>query len=241
MTVLVGLNLGTHVVVISDTRSMSVNPMPGQKIFKNNRRKRHLSVNSATVYGGIERISKDVAGLIRYQSVKSYKCFEVVIDFLKGLPSTTETDIGYFERLAAISGLHKDGAVELIYHNLYRFIDDGFVRKSGIVEIGNACISYPGTITKKESHILDGRINEVLCSFFINSGNKFKPSNRSALGKLIIQVTGVLTELAKVKSEISSKFNVCVKDSEGNMIGGTVNLSKKTKIKWHSLSGNQFS
>lgn len=230
MTVLVGLNLGTHVIVISDTRATAVDPRAFKTPFRDNACKRYFSDNAVTVYTGVRSISEKISEVVENISIESHDGLAGAIESVKKTSWEYEYEPRLFDKVGMISAINNDNSVELIYHNLGRFSNDGVVRRSGAVEPGKVCISYPGTITVQESELLNSRLQEVLDVFIAKYEGRLDPKVAPELAELALPVGRILAELAESKPEISSIFDFGVKSSTGLTMSGQIDFSSMVKF-----------
>jgi hypothetical protein len=208
--------------------------------FRDDSCKRHFSSNAVSVYTGVSAISRHIANQIESVDLKSHEdCAEI---FRSVEPWAQEGELlrDHILKVGMISAINNGHEVNLIYHNLARFVDGEVVRQSGATKAGKVCISYPGGITVAQANELEIKVQTVMDKFMERNGDKLDPNKPSGISQLLFSVSKILTDLAVNLSSISSKFDIGVKSSTGVTMGGSSDLSRMSKTELYEMKDGRI-
>lgn len=226
MTIIIGMHLGTHSVVISDTRSTVDGEISSDKTEK-----LHVSGNHAAVMAGSHYL-----GSLGIRSLKDKHVSEtddvlalsqVVLAAAK-VPFDDLTIVQ--ERTIFMIASTTEEKARLFFLELDDLPRGGRIKEQRELEPGEVGFGGPAGLSEEEHLALRAEVTGILDEFMATKARSLNPENTKGISELLFSVGKVITRLAETTPSISSIFDVGVKSSSGLTIQGEINFKKRRVV-----------
>ncbi|WP_408602024.1 hypothetical protein [Pseudomonas sp. PLMAX] len=233
MTVLVGMHLGTHTILISDKRLSET----GSMIVNDTQEKLKVAMNHAAVKGGSHALGTFALNHIKDKDISNG---EDVAKLSEALLKHAQDPFGdgtalEHQRTALLIASTAEERAKLFYLDLVDLPNGGRVREQRELLKGQFEIGIPAGLSKEEGMDLRAELAEILNEFMATKAHTLNPGNTKGLTELLFSVGKVLTRLAETTPSISSLFDVGVKSSTGLTVQGQINFKKRRVVNLNQL------
>jgi hypothetical protein len=236
MTIIIGMHLGTHSIVISDTRSTV-----GGEISSDKTEKLHVSANHAAVMAGSHYLGSIGIGSLKDKEVRNtddvLDLSEVVLAAAKA-PFYEMTIVQ--ERTIFMIASTTEEKARLFYLELDDLPNGGCIKEQRELEPGKVGFGGPAGLSEEEHLALRAEVTGILDEFMATKARSLNPENTKGISELLFSVGKVLTRLAETTPSISNMFDVAVRSSSGLTIKGEINFKKRRPINLNQLQGNRW-
>jgi hypothetical protein len=229
MTIIIGMHLGTHSVVISDTRSTV-----GGEISSDKTEKLHVSANHAAVMAGSHYLGSIGIGSLKDKEVRNtddvLDLSEVVLAAAKA-PFYEMTIVQ--ERTIFMIASTVEEKARLFFLELDDLPNGGCIKDQRELEKGQVGFGGPSGLSEDEHLALRAEVTGILDEFMETKARYLNPENTKGISELLFSLGKVLTRLAETTPSISSMFDVAIKSSTGLTIQGEINFKKRRVVNLH--------
>lgn len=236
MTIIIGMHLGTHSIVISDTRSTV-----GGEISSDKTEKLHVSANHAAVMAGSHYLGSIGIGSLKDKEVRNtddvLDLSEVVLAAAKA-PFYEMTIVQ--ERTIFMIASTVEEKARLFFLELDDLPNGGCIKDQRELEKGEVGFGGPAGLSEDEHLALRAEVTGILDEFMASKSRSLNPENTKGISELLFSVGKVLTRLAETTPSISNMFDVAVRSSSGLTIKGEINFKKRRPINLNQLKGNRW-